>query len=83
MTYEVYILPKANKKLEKFPDAERIKEKLKALENFPNVRNVIKIGENLYRMRIGDYRALFKVYEKEKVIVVINVDVRGRIYKHI
>lgn len=83
MTYEVYILPKANKKLEKFSDAERIKEKLKALENFPNVRNVIKIGENLYRMRIGDYRALFKVYEKEKVIVVINVDVRGRIYKHI
>ena len=42
MTYEVYILPKANKKLEKFPDAERIKEKLKALENFPNVRNIIK-----------------------------------------
>ena len=32
-------------------------------------------------MRIGDYRALFKVYEKEKVIIVINVDVRGRIYK--
>ncbi|WP_457549354.1 type II toxin-antitoxin system RelE family toxin [Archaeoglobus sp.] len=83
MTYEVYLLPKANKKLEKFPDVDRIKEKLKTLENFPNVRNIIKIGENLYRMRIGDYRALFKVYEKEKVIVVINVDVRGRIYKNI
>ena len=82
MTYEVYLLPKANKKLEKFPDAERIKEKLKTLKNFPNVRNVIKIGENLYRMRIGDYRALFKVYEKEKVIDVINVNVRGRIYKN-
>ena len=83
MTYEVYILPKANKKLEKFPDAERIKEKLKGLEKFPNVRNVIKIGENLYRMRIGNYRALFKVYEEDKVIIVINVDVRGKIYKHL
>jgi len=83
MTYEIYILPKANKKLEKFPDAERIKEKLKALEKFPNVRNIIKIGENLYRMRIGNYRALFKVYDEEKVIVVINVDVRGKIYKHL
>ncbi len=56
-----------------------LKESKKTLENFLNVRNVIKIGENLYRMRIGNYRALFKVYEKEKVIVVINV--RGRIYK--
>jgi len=32
-------------------------------------------------MRIGKYRALFKVYDEEKIIVVINIDVRGRIYK--
>ncbi len=31
MTYEVYLLPKANKKLEKLPDAERIKENLRKL----------------------------------------------------
>lgn len=83
MTYELYILPKAKKKLDKFPHFEKIEEKLKELKNFPNVRNVIKIGENLYRMRIGSYRALFKVYEADSIIVVVNVDVRGKIYKRL
>ena len=32
-------------------------------------------------MRIGEYRALFKVYDDEKIIVVINIDVRGKVYK--
>lgn len=32
-------------------------------------------------MRIGMYRALFKVYDDEKIIVVINIDVRGKVYK--
>jgi len=31
-------------------------------------------------MRIGEYRALFKVYDDEKIIVVVNIDVRGKIY---
>jgi mRNA interferase RelE/StbE len=83
MTYEVYMLKQARKKLNKFPDARRIEEKLKTLENFPNVRNIIRIEESIYRMRIGDYRALFKVYEDEKIIVIVDVDVRGRIYKHL
>ena len=64
MTFEVYILKKAKKKLDKFPDKERIKEKLKTLENFPDIKDVIK-------------------NEEEKIIIVVNVDVRGRIYKHI
>ena len=81
MSYEVYMLPKAKKKLDKFPDSDRIEKKLKELENFPNVRNIVRISENIYRMRFGEYRALFKVYEEDSVIVVVNVDVRGRIYK--
>jgi len=77
-----FTCPKAKKKLDKFPDAERIKERLKTLKNFPNVKAIIKIENNIYRIRIGDYRALFKVYENEKVIIVVDVEVRGRIYKH-
>ncbi len=83
MTYDVYMLKQAKRKLDKFPDAKRIEEELKNLRDFPNVRNVIRIEENIYRMRIGKYRALFKVYEDEKVIVIIDIDVRGRIYKHL
>lgn len=83
MKYEVYILPKTKKKLNKFPNSKRIEIKLKNLENFPEIRNVIRIENDIYRLRIGDYRALFRVYEDEKIIVVLNVDVRGRIYKNL
>jgi len=83
MTYEVYLLKQAKKKLDKFPDSKRIEEELKKLKDFSNVRNIIRIEENIYRMRIGKYRALFKVYEDEKIIVIVDIDVRGRIYKHL
>ena len=59
MSYEVYMLKKARKKLDKFPDKGRIEDKLRNLKNFPKVKNVIRIEDDVYRLRIGDYRALF------------------------
>jgi len=81
MTYQVYLHKKAQKNLEKFPDRERIRDHLRALECFPDSGDLVRIEDGIYRMRIGEYRALFKVYENENVIVVINIDVRGKIYK--
>ncbi len=54
------------------------------MENFPNVRiDILKIAgeEDTFRLRIGKLRALFKVYREEKVVVVIKVDLRRRIYR--
>ncbi|MGB9659944.1 MAG: type II toxin-antitoxin system RelE family toxin [Nitrososphaerales archaeon] len=68
----------------KLEDKQRIVDKLKQLEDFPAVRlDIVKIaGEaNTFRLRIGNYRALFKVYEQEKIIVVAKVDLRKRIYR--
>jgi len=81
MTYEVYLHKKAQKNLEKFSDREHIRSHLRALERFPDSGDLVRIEDGIYRMRIGEYRALFKVYEDEKIIVVINVNVRGKVYK--
>jgi len=45
--------------------------------------DVVKIAgeENTFRLRVGKYRVLFKIYEKEKVIVIVKADLRRRIYK--
>lgn len=59
-------------------------DSLRELENFPNVKlDIIKIAgeENTFRLRLGKLRALFKVYNEEKVIVVIKLDFRRRIYR--
>jgi len=37
--------------------------------------------ENTFRLRIGNYRALFKVYGQEKIIVIVKLDVRKKIYR--
>ncbi|MBS7625216.1 hypothetical protein KEJ29_06550 [Candidatus Bathyarchaeota archaeon] len=39
---------------------------------------MVKIAgeKGTFRLQAGDYRALFKVYEQEKIIVVAKIDLR-------
>ncbi|RLI80386.1 type II toxin-antitoxin system RelE/ParE family toxin [Archaeoglobales archaeon] len=84
MSYEVYIHPKVINFLKKIPekDAERIKEKISELINPYSVRYVkIKGRKDTYRVRVGDYRILYKVDDSKKLVVVSKVDKRSRVYK--
>ena len=86
MKFKVLLHKKAERFLKELKpeDRERIVSKLKQLENFPTIRlDIIKIaGEtDTFRLRVGEYRALFKVYEKEKIIVIAKIDIRKRIYR--
>ncbi|MEM2941799.1 MAG: type II toxin-antitoxin system RelE/ParE family toxin [Thermoproteota archaeon] len=86
MKFKVFLHKKADEFLKRISikDKQRIVDKLKQLEDFPAVKlNVVKIaGEaNTFRLRVGKYRALFKLYEQEKMIVVFKIDTRKRIYK--
>ncbi|MGB9895577.1 MAG: type II toxin-antitoxin system RelE family toxin [Thermoproteota archaeon] len=63
---------------------QRIVEKLRRLEDFPETElDIVKVAgeENTFRLRVGNYRVLFKVYEKEKIIVVAKIDIRKRAYR--
>jgi len=62
----------------------RIADKLKELEEFPGPKlDLTKIAgeEDTFRLRIGKYRALFKIYSKENIIVIVNIDLRKRVYR--
>lgn len=47
---------------------------------FYDVKNMIGY-DNEYRLRIGQYRALFQIIEDEIIILVIDISSRGQIYK--
>ena len=86
MKFKVLLHKKADKFLRELKpeDKKRIVDKLKQLEDFPLTRlDIIKIAgeENTFRLRMGNYRALFKVYEQEKIIVIVKLDIRKRIYR--
>ena len=85
MKFRVLVHKRADKFLGELKSEERkrIVDKLKQLEEFPAARlDIVKIAgeENTFRLRVGNYRALFKVYEQEKIIVIIKLDIRKRIY---
>ncbi len=46
-------------------DRDRIHKKIIELEKFPNVSNIKQLTsfEPAYRLRVGDYRVLFDIYE--------------------
>ena len=86
MKFKVLLHKKADKFLKELKPEERkrIVDKLKQLEGFPAARlDIVKIAgeENTFRLRVGNYRALFKVYTQEKIIVIVKLDIRKRIYR--
>lgn len=61
-----------------------ILEKLEQLKLNPNKENNnIKklIGHDGYRLRVGDYRVIYRINKGKLEILIINVDVRGEVYK--
>lgn len=64
---------------------ERIKKKLRILENEPYPTGCIKVvgTQSTFRIRIGDFRALYYVDYATSTIIVDKIDYRGNIYKRL
>jgi mRNA interferase RelE/StbE len=64
-------------------DVKRIMEKITALEKEPRPVNCKKLkgsNENLYRIRIGDYRVIYNIDDGIKVVSIRDVGNRKDIY---
>jgi mRNA interferase RelE/StbE len=82
--YFVELSLRSQKFLSKLDDhiKKRIENKLKLLAKIPVPSDAKFIrrdkGEKVFRIRIGDYRALYKI--KEKIILIAKIDKRPRVY---
>jgi mRNA interferase RelE/StbE len=82
----VVLSQRAQKFLEKLDEhiSKRIEQRLKRLEENPIPSDAKFIcrdeGDTVFRYRIGDYRALYKVKGKEKVVLIAKIDKRPRVY---
>ena len=80
-TYKVEFEKSALKFIEKQDKAQRIRL-YKAIYKLPNGTDIKKLqGHNMYRLRVGTYRILYRIDEVIRVITVENIDNRGDLYK--
>ncbi len=74
--------PKAKEFLEKLDKQtrERIKNKIKELEEFPGEKGKHLKYSNFCVLRIGDYRAIYEVDKENQRVVILFVGYRKNVY---
>ena len=83
MLYEVSVNASAIKELAKInePDYSRIKSALYNLANDPRPVGCKKLkGSDSYRIRIGNYRVIYDIFDRVLVVKVVAVGHRKDIY---
>lgn len=83
MSYGLKWHPQAYKSLERLPKQliQRVLRKFDAVIEDPFRYLEHFEGEGVYKLRIGEYRALIAVNEENKLLLVQAFDHRSRIYK--
>ncbi|MBF2004531.1 type II toxin-antitoxin system RelE/ParE family toxin [Chlorogloeopsis fritschii PCC 9212] len=85
MSYKVEILKGALKQLKKLsPELqERIQVKIDdlAIEPRPNGVKKLKGQENAYRIRVGDYRVIYEIFDDVLLVNVVEIGHRSKVYK--
>lgn len=81
--YEVKFEKAAQKFLEKQSKPQRVRL-YKAIYKLPEGTDIKKLkGSDLLRLRVGDYRVLYRIEEEIEIITIENIDNRGDVYKRI
>jgi mRNA interferase RelE/StbE len=52
------------------PDRMRITESVQALADDPRPPGVVQLEQDVYRLRVGDYRVIYKVLDEEQIILI-------------
>lgn len=84
MNYKIHYDIDLDKALAKIPkrDAKFIKEKIESLASHPRPHGSIKLSrKELYRIRNGIYRIIYKIFDDRLVVLVLDVDGRKDVYK--
>ena len=84
-TYQVLISRSAEKQLKQLPPAiqRKISAVIISLEIEPRPYGSKKLSgtENSYRIRVGDYRIIYDIQDREITVIVLKVAHRSNVYR--
>jgi mRNA interferase RelE/StbE len=85
MSYEVRIAPAAQRQYRKLPVAlrKRVGEALAALSEEPRPSGVVKLrgSSNRWRIRVGDYRVIYRIEDEVVLVTVLVIAHRREVYR--
>lgn len=82
--YKIFILPSAQKDFNNLQGKifVQIKNKISSLSTNPRPSGSLKLtADEGYRLRSGDYRILYRIEDKEKIIYIYRIKHRKEAYK--
>ena len=82
--YTVVIANQVKKELRKIQkhSLKRIYEMIESLKIEPRPKGALKIkGNEGYRLRVGDYRILYAINDRNQVVFIFRVKPRGTVYR--
>jgi mRNA interferase RelE/StbE len=82
--YRIEVSPAADRNLKKLgeriqrPSFERLRDAIGSLADNPRPYRVRKIEgtERAYRIRVGAYRVVYEIYDREKLVLILHVSRR-------
>jgi mRNA interferase RelE/StbE len=86
VSYRVLVTPAPAKFLERLRDESlkrRMSKALHLLETNPRPPGCIRLqgGDELYRVRVGDYRIIYQIQDAVLVVLVVQIGHRREIYR--
>lgn len=82
-SYEVLIVASADKELAGMQRIlrQRIIEKLEEISKEPRGTDSKKLDDATYRVRVGDYRIVYNVNDKERKVAITRIRHRREVYR--
>jgi mRNA interferase RelE/StbE len=87
VSYTIEFSRRAERDFKDLPKSVQLKlvPKIDSLANEPRPRGVKKLEgeEELYRIRVGDYRVIYQVQDKALIVLVIKIADRKEVYRRV
>ena len=86
MTYSIIVTKSIQKDLDNLPNEikDRVYAKISQLSDNPRPDGVTKLKgyENEYRVRIGDYRVRYEIFDVNKTVLLLQCKHRREVYRN-
>ncbi len=84
MAHHLFILPRAQKVLEKLPGDiyERIRDDIRSLSLDPRPLGCKKlVGRNGWRLRVNQHRIIYEIDDKKRTVIILDIGNRKEVYR--